>query len=280
MGVFRQLRHRVSRTVLRVPLTWYRHRGLNPSDAFVASYPRSGSTWLRFLLYEILTGHSSDFNEVNEALADMGRQGDAPAVLPGSGRLLKTHEVYRPQYKKAIYLVRDARDVAISGYAYETSLGRFSGDFDAFLPSFLRGQVHPYGSWHDHVNAWLDSPLAQSDRFLLIRFEQMRQDTEGTLAQIAEFLGVEVTPEAIRAAISDNSVQRMRAKEDHSPQLDLSSKDRDRFIRTGSVGGWRSKLNEAQLRLIERYAGTALARLNYASVGSLADKGQAQVHAV
>ncbi|HEV2176118.1 MAG TPA: sulfotransferase domain-containing protein [Terriglobia bacterium] len=263
MPLFRRLRYRAARTKLRAPLVWYRHRGISPSDAFIASYPRSGSTWLRFLLYEILTGDSSGFNDVNRVLADMGRQSNAPALLPESGRLLKTHEVYRPQYEKAIYLVRDARDVAISEYAYETSLERFSGDFDSFVAAFSRGHVNPYGAWHDHVDSWLGSPLAANGNLLLIRFEEMRRDAERTLAQVVEFLGVEATPEVIREAIANNNVQRMQAKEDRAPQIGGNSKNRDRFIRNGSVGDWREKLTEVQARLIEGCARDTLARMGY-----------------
>lgn len=263
MSDFRRLRHRAARSKLRVPLVWYRHRGLCQNDVFIASYPRSGSTWLRFLLYETLTGDSSGFNDVNRVLADMGRQSAAPGLLPGSGRLLKTHEVYRPQYTKAIYLVRDARDVAISEYAYETSLGRFSGDFDAFVAAFSRGRVNPYGAWYDHVDSWLASPLASNGNLLLIRFEEMRRDAEVTLSRTVKFLGVEVEPEVIRKAIANNNVQRMQAKEDRAPQVEHGSNGRERFIRSGSVGDWRKKLTERQARLIEDHAGETLARMGY-----------------
>ncbi|MEX2446142.1 MAG: hypothetical protein WD734_02295, partial [Dehalococcoidia bacterium] len=48
----------------RSPLRWllkiqWDHRGLRPADVFVASYPRSGSSWLRFLLYEMTAGDAS-----------------------------------------------------------------------------------------------------------------------------------------------------------------------------------------------------------------------------
>jgi len=272
MSAFRRIRYRAARSRLRVPLIWYRHRGLTSTDAFIASYPRSGSTWLRFLLYEILTGDSAQFDGVNRVLADVGRQDEAPAVLPSGGRLIKTHEAYRPEYKKAIYLVRDPRDVVVSEYAYETALGRFSGDFEDFLSSFMEGRVNPFGSWYRHVSSWVDSPPARNRTLLFIRFEDMRRNTEGTLAEVTEFLGVPVKADAIRSAIANNNVQRMRAKEDRAPQIDEKPKERERFIRSGSVGGWRETLTNEQVHRIERYAGEALARSGYVAAGFSAGK--------
>ncbi len=103
MPILRRLRHELSKTGLRSPLLWIRHHGFRPSDIFTASYPRSGSTWLRFILAEILAGQSSGFKGVNLLSPDVGEHSGAQPLLPGAGRLIKTHELYRPSYKKAIY---------------------------------------------------------------------------------------------------------------------------------------------------------------------------------
>src|SRR5579863_5796840 len=111
---FRRLRHRITSTSVRNPVVWWRHRGLAPADVMLGSYPRSGSTWLRFVLYEILTGESSSFDKVNAGLRGIGDYQHGPGLLPGGGRFIGTHESYRPAYRRAVYLVRDVRDVALS----------------------------------------------------------------------------------------------------------------------------------------------------------------------
>ncbi|MGC1371780.1 MAG: hypothetical protein WA824_06540, partial [Candidatus Sulfotelmatobacter sp.] len=70
------------------------------------------------MLYEILVGQSSSFVNIRQLVPDIGQQDAAQPLLAQDGRLIKTHEPYRPAYKKAIYLVRDARDVALSEFAY------------------------------------------------------------------------------------------------------------------------------------------------------------------
>src|SRR6516165_33686 len=99
--MLRQFRYRLSRSSLRIPLVWYRHRGLNPGDVFVASYPRSGSTWLRFLLFETLTKNEAGFDNVNRMLPDVGMHEGATALLANKGRLIKTHEPFRSEYRRA-----------------------------------------------------------------------------------------------------------------------------------------------------------------------------------
>src|SRR5438552_2701326 len=138
MPLLRRVRHELSKTGIRSPLLWARHRGFQASDVFTASYPRSGSTWLRFILVELLAGQSSGFNSVNTASPDVGQHASGQPLLPGGGRLIKTHELYRRSYKRAIYLARDPRDVMLSEYNYEKALGVIDDDFDAFLDAFLR----------------------------------------------------------------------------------------------------------------------------------------------
>src|SRR5437867_8735637 len=106
MPSFRRIRHQLAKTRLRSPLTWLRHRSFDPADVFIGSYPRSGSTWLRFVLLEILTGRPSEFPSVNRSIPKVGRHNQALPLLPGGGRLIQTHEPYREEYQKAVYLVR------------------------------------------------------------------------------------------------------------------------------------------------------------------------------
>jgi sulfotransferase family protein len=260
MPTLRRLRYELSKTSLRSPLLWIRHRGFRNADVFTASYPRSGSTWLRFILAEILAGQSSGFKGVNLLSPDVGEHFSAQPVLPGSGRLIKTHELYRPPYKRAIYLVRDPRDVLFSEYAYEKALGVIDGDFDKFLDAFLRKGVNPFGRWTDHVNTWLDAADAKRCELHVVRFEDMRRNTEHCLQQTMAFLNVAVEPSAIREAIENNSLDQMKAKEKITPQR---ASAKGRFIGSGSVAGWKEKLSVSQLEQIDRHAGRTMSRLGY-----------------
>jgi len=266
MPTLRKVRHELSKTPVRVPLVWVRHRGFRPADVFVGSYPRSGSTWLRFMLLEVLAGQASGFSNTNEMLPDVGKHEAGAEILPGKGRLIKTHEPFRPEYKKAIYLVRDPRDVALSEFAYQTALGLERGDFDSHLERFLRTGVNPFSSWIDHVTSWLDAAESGRAGILHVNFEELKQKPEEQVGRIADFLGMPEVRSRIPAAIANNSLARMKEKEKATPQR---ASAKGRFIRSGSAGGWRSSFTERQSQLVQQYAGNVLARLGYAGVESL-----------
>ena len=182
--------------------------------------------------------------------------------------------------KRAIYLVRDVRDVLLSAYAMDSTTGMalyhsHGRGFDGYIETFLKGKVAHQGSWQNHVNSWMDSPLAGSDNLLLIRFEDMRRNTESTVTTVLDFLEFSYDLDKVRAAIANNSLERMRAKEEilkrSGVKLDKKVLIRDltveneegRFVRKGAIAGWRNKLTEPQLRLIEQRTGATLLRMGY-----------------
>jgi estrone sulfotransferase len=264
MSPLRRLRHRImviSRA--RAPLIWLRHRGLDNSDVLLASYPRSGNTWLRFILAEVLSGSASDFVAINRIIPEMGLQLLAHGVLPHNGRLIKTHEQFRPQYKKAIYIVRDIRAVALSNYARECAEGTLFMTFDEYLPLFLAGKTIGFGSWSRHVQSWRKSPLMSEKAMIIVRYEDLRRDIFGEVSRLLAFLGCNFDSLRIRTCIENSSLDRMRAKEDSARDRRRIHDNVGRFVRTGSTGGWKDKLTPHHLRLIEDAAGDTLREMGY-----------------
>jgi Sulfotransferase domain len=280
MNSLKTLRYKASRTKLRVPKAWWEHRGLDHNDVFFASFERSGNTWLRFVLFEILTNDSAEFLNVNQLLPELGTHRDAKKVLPNGGRFIKTHEQYRPEYKRAVYLMRDLRDVMLSNWARDKEMG-FSQYFDngkgmdGYIESFLKGQVTRFGSWQSHVDSWMNCPLAKNGNLLVVRYEDLRRDTENGLVEMLNFLGIERNRDHIRKAIENNSLRAMREKEEKAKKSGATlgkgtlirkhNVDREdaRFVRGGFVGGWREKLSREQIAIVQKYAGEALTRAGY-----------------
>jgi len=280
MNTLKTLRFRASRTKLRTPKSWWEHRGLNDNDVLFASFERSGNTWLRFVLFEVLTNDTAGFLNVNQVLPELGTHQNGQHVLPNGGRFIKTHHQYRSQYKRAIYLMRDLRDVMLSNWARDKEMG-FSQYFDngkgmdGYIESFLKGKVTRFGSWQSHVDSWVNCPLAQNGNLLVVRYEDLRKDTESGLVEMLNFLGIDRDREQIRRAVENNSLRAMREKEEKAKKsgatlgkgtlLRKHNLDREdaRFVRSGSVGGWREKLSQAQIDMVTAYAGDALIRAGY-----------------
>ena len=267
MPITKRIRHYFTKQpIIDIPLTWLQHRDLHHADHYVAAYPRSGSTWLRFMLCELLTGAETSFSLVDEILADVGHHGKAPRLLLTGGRLLKTHEPYRTQYRRAIYLVRDVRDVVISEYIFMRRLCFFSGDFAHFFELFLQGKVHRYGSWVNHALSWLNFADQQPDQALIIHFENLQQDTAGVVNQCLDFLQVARSREQIEQATHNHNLAHMKQKEDRAKKFSHNAHGL-RFITDGAVGKGKQELSPQQMERLMKVAQPVLVRLGYVEQG-------------
>jgi hypothetical protein len=262
---YREMRARAARAGLHAPVAWLRHFGLHSGDVLIASHGRSGSTLLRFILGEILGGVPSTFDTIQRVIPEIGLQGLATSIVPGGGRLIKTHEPYRREYKRAIYIVRDVRDAMLSFFARETAVDCIHTNLDGYVRPFMQGKMSHYGSWQAHVDSWISSPLAESGDLLVLRFEDMRKDLEGSVVRSLEFMGKQAEPAVIQAAIRNNTLERMRAKEDQAKKLPKVAGEEGRQVGKGAIEAWRDRLTPRQLEIVEEFAGETLARLNYPS---------------
>lgn len=258
------LANRLRSSWLRRPLVWVRHFGLHANDVFVASHPKSGTTWLRFMLCQALTGRSVGFDSAGDLIPAVARHDVAPALLPDGGRLIQTHEPYRSAYKKAIYVVRDGRDVAVSYHKHMMRGGLWDRPFSGFLAAFLEGKVGAYGTWHDHVLSWLDGPLSEPDTLCVMKYEDMLADPRAELVRALEFLGADTHGSIVDAAVADNTADRMRSKESRAKKrLKAPKVGNTPFVRKAKAGQWQETFSAEEAARFAERAGEAMRRLGY-----------------
>lgn len=260
-GRSRVRRVRFRSTKLRRPLTLIRHTGLRGSDAFVVSYPRSGTTWTLFMLSEAITGRPMTFGQEQNAVPYIGSHRRVPSLLPGEGRLIWSHEIHRVGSHRVIYLVRDPRSVVLSEYRWQEMQGYYSGGLNAFVDDFVRGASNPWGAWDRHVEHWLDHPRRTSAPLHLVRYEDLRVDPVTVLDSMLAFLGRSRPTDAIHRIVERNRIEQMRDKERRSaiPKIrgDLT------FVGEGGVDLWRQELPDHCARAIEDRFGRTMASFGY-----------------
>src|SRR5271163_2666342 len=101
-----------------------------PDDIFLVSYPKSGNTWTRFLLGNLMhTDCRITFSNVEQKVPDIYGASKNTLKKSPRPRLLKSHECFDPRYRRVIYVVRDPRDVAVSAYHYDRKCRNISDDF-------------------------------------------------------------------------------------------------------------------------------------------------------
>lgn len=231
----------------------FRHRGLRPDDVFLASFPRSGNTWLRFVLADLATGDTSGFQDADRLIPYVGEHREMAGQLPGGLRLIKTHEPYRKDYRRAAFLIRDPRDVALSYWKWLAGFGVEYSSLDIFLDQFMKGKIGGYGSWLDHSSGWIEAAAGNSE-IVVVKYEDLRKDTVGEMGRLAHVAGIDATDERVEQAVLRNSSDRMHKKATgESAYLSgLGWQDASvRFVGTATAKGWRDVLNEQQLEILE-----------------------------
>jgi hypothetical protein len=243
-----------------------RNVAVYPDDTFLVSFPRSGNTWTRFLIANLAYyGTDVGFANIERLIPDISSQSSKAVKRTPRPRIIKSHEYFDTRYPKVIYLVRDPRDVALSYYEFNRKYGHI--DDTCPLEDFVSRFVHwaPWGTWGEHVGSWVVA-RGKNPNFLLVRYEDMKRNTENELGKITSFLGIQASPEQLGNAVAASSAERMRALERVQSQQWVVTKDkRDDipFVRTAKTGSWKDRLAQSSVAEIESAWGDLMLALGY-----------------
>lgn len=231
---------------------------------WIASYPRSGNTWLRFLLAALIRrGEVERSAEVRAVIPDI-HEGISGAHLWGKGlSLVKTHWAFKADFPLredtagVIQLVRHPIDTLESNQNYAMNRGGESfargtaeerlRQATAFADDFIRDGGHRkfvafgIGTLEQHILSWASRSLPFPR--LLVRYEDLKADTSGQLARICRFLKLQRSDEEIGQAADRASLGRMRLIE----ESEISARREGMFYQTRN----QSALEEG-LRLVGR----------------------------
>jgi hypothetical protein len=243
---------------------------LRPDDVMLVSYPRSGNTWMRFLLSNLRTPDSpATLDNLDRRIPGIYFTPSREIARMPSPRIIKSHEYFDPRYRKTIYVVRDPRDVAVSYYYYELRMGRAdTSGVDEFAKSFVLDRVGArwWGTWAEHVGSWLGARQGADD-FLLVRYEDLRANAFVETQRIAGFLGLGADRERAERAIAASSFDSMQVSEQTAGARRMDSQPAANeaipFVRKGEVGSGREALSAESQRLIEETWAPQLAQLGY-----------------
>jgi hypothetical protein len=243
-----------------------------PDDTFIASYPRSGNTWTRFLIANLVhPEHPVTFANIETIIPDATALSSRELKRIPRPRLIKTHEYFEPRYRRVIYLVRDPRDVALSLYNFRRKYGSVDDSYPIeqyVAERFLPGDLDI--PWGEHVGSWLGTRMNQPG-FLLVRYEDLLQDPTRELCRLASFLGIAANAEALTQAIERSSANRLRQLErvEHEAWVTTKGKRADvPFIAEAVAGTWKQKLPQPSVSLIESAWGHLMNSLGYQTSAS------------
>jgi len=256
---------------------WFRgyeeKKKLDAADGVVASFGKSGRTWVRVLLWRYFAaknGYASDsisgFDEFRN------RHPSVPVLFFTHDNYLKDYlghdrksEIYRGLH--VVLLVRDPRDTAVSQFFQwkhrMVARKKVINDYplgDVSVHDFIAGEKAGIPKIIDFMNDWA-SEAPKLGRLLVVRYEDLRADTRRELRRILEFFGQQPTDAELDDAVSFASIDNMRRMEMENAKKAGAQRsmkpgnadDPSSFkVRRGKVGGWTDYVTEEQAAALDR----------------------------
>ncbi len=259
-------------------LRQYDHSAFYPTvragDVFLCAYPKSGTTWLAFLLAHILQkdrGQTINLKSVDGYVPDVNlaytkRGSLAQYDRHADPRFFRCHATYDPNLQWVIYVLRDPRDVLLSYWHYKKFLSR---DFSLSLTDYLQSDDHWPCRWDEHVASWLSPPM-QSNRhpnLLVVKYEQLHAQTREVLREVLEFAGSKFSDDQIDYAVAQCTFDRMQAAERRFGVHGKNGDQSESFVRKGKTGSWREEMSELDVQIITEKYGAVMGQVGYSPSG-------------
>jgi hypothetical protein len=237
-------------------------------DVWIVSYPKSGNTWTRFLLANVVARDETvDWSNIERLVPDIYLNRDAQLRDLPRPRYFKSHEPYHPNYRRVVFIVRDPRDVAVSYFHFvrKANMLPLDASWDEFMKRFMEGRIDPYGNWGENVGSWLGARRGTPD-FIVVRYEDLLSDAEGQLARITEMLGLSTDNGQLRRAVENSRADRLRELEQsqrREHKLLKRSRPEIPFVRAAKSNQWQTDLPPEAIRQIETKWHTLMHELGY-----------------
>jgi hypothetical protein len=268
---------------------------------WLASYPKSGNTWLRAFLHNFLRNPAEPYelNRLDEySLGDSAGQyyqkflrkpiremtDDEVMVLRPKVQemhartrpdnvFVKTHNALveyldRPMIAMehtagAIYVVRNPLDVVLShADHYGESVDRSVDIMNSENAKAATGD-HTVFELQCSWSRNVESWTGRPHRALhVMRYEDMHMRPLETFSGLVRFLGLPEERERLRRAIEQSSFKALRKQEEEHGFRERSAAQQ-RFFREGKIGTWRDKLTPAQVEALVAVNETQMRRFGY-----------------
>ncbi len=233
----------------------------------IVGYPKSGTTWLSRLVAELVycpLAGDWGFEELDAPYKEgLNRESEY--------QVFKSHHTFQEIENtsdltifKIIYIVRDPRDVVISGVHYFSFLPRLLAEKTRssninhtlkktynrivsnkekkrqMIDAILNGntKINPWFAckWKDHFSSYLDKNI------LIIKYEDLIDTPELESQKILNYLGIEKKQEHIKSSIVNQSFQ--KRKKNDTNKRDSHQK---KLLRKGTYGNWKRNFTENEI---------------------------------
>jgi hypothetical protein len=207
------------------------------NNVALASYPRSGNTWLGKLIEELSGRRTGSIYE------------DDVFPRPFCGIVIKTHKMDGNRYSRFIHLVRNPFDAISSHFDHQQAFSKECG-------RTWKAHVHSgVLAWKKHTAYWLALPRPH----VRLRYEDLISDPICELKRLEDFLGLENSDEEIERAVAACTIEKLRER------CRREGSDADSFFRHGQVGHDSDRFADEQVRYFSDELCEVMQHLGYAA---------------
>lgn len=220
-----------------------------PDDIYIASYPRSGNTWTRFIIATLILGTDTtpDSYTVSQIAPDIYRNIDLINRLD-SGRIIKIHEPVLHDCPRIIYVHRDYRESLVSYWHFSKRHDNYSGTFSQFIRSRT---PRAHGSWKQHMRAMNRRATLDPSTIHIVHYADLRLNFVETVSKLVEWSGIGKGVD-LHEVEKRTSMESMASSDKNSATPFRLASGESFFVDRGKGSDWRQYWSDKDLQWLAR----------------------------
>ena len=249
----------------------------------ITSFPKSGNTWLRYIIYDLFFNPQNEENNnslnIQKFVPDLhvtkikNNQLVLDKVLKDKKIFLKSHFSFNQMLKypmdKIILIIRNPLDVFVSlcnFYNYDSYKKNELVDFFAKHHTLPILKEFGLPSWSQHTDDWNDS----NTNLHIVRYKSLIENFDMEIQKLSEYFDIVLSKKKLDHLKSNTSFKKLRnieaeEKKNSSDGVfnNAMRKKKGRFfMNVGKNNNYKSLLNEDQILILKKSFGDYIDKYN------------------
>lgn len=261
-------------------ISFQKHFQAHDQDIILASKPKSGTTWLKALLFAIVNRTNSNLSDtplLNSNPHELvpffeftlyANNNELPNLsdIP-SPRLFSTHIPYaslpesvKDSKSRIVYICRNPLDIIVSHWHFATQADGVHScskwTLEEFVDVYCKGE-EIFGPFWDHMLGYWKQSLENPQKLLFLKYEDLKKDTKTQVKRLAEFVGFPFSLEEENKDIVEDilklcSLRNLKDLEVNKHGKFMPYFDNKSYFRKGQVGDWANYLTKPMVKRLEK----------------------------
>ncbi|ESW05680.1 hypothetical protein PHAVU_011G200600 [Phaseolus vulgaris] len=258
-----------------------KHFHAKDNDVFLASFPKSGTTWLKALAFAIVNHQrfssfdhhpllSSNPHQLVSSLEFILSHDLHDQLLSLSNmsepRVLGTHlpfsslaESITKSSCKIIYICRNPFDTFVSLWEFVTKMKSVSSlefTLEEAFENYCNG-ITVFGPWWRHMLGYWNESKTRPNKVLFLKYEDLKEDTVFHVKRIVEFLDSPIIQGGESSTVIENIVNLCRFEKMKDLEVNKSGYidnivEKKHFFRKGEIGDWINYFSPSMIEKLSK----------------------------